>query len=164
MRWLVSDDYSFVSFWWKKRIITCVQLLSCETAEFFVFFRNSISSSHLMPMSCRPPKWLPEGSWQHLKGYSVSQHYTEHRWKLTMPSSLVFPVLSVSSWYTDSVCKLWDLGIIHSSVRVCVCSNDKSFLQVDSAVSFINSEMGDAEQNEITSKIKHRKITNAVYK
>lgn len=39
--------------------------------------------------SCRPPEWLPGGSLQHLKGYSVLQQNTEHRWKPAMPSSLV---------------------------------------------------------------------------
>lgn len=58
------------------------------------------------------------------------------------------PALSVSSWHTDTVSKLWDLGILH------VCYSDKStwlpdsLLQVDSS-SFINSEMENAEQSEI---------------
>lgn len=95
--------------------------------------------------SCRPPEWLPGGSLQHLKGYSVSQQYTEHRWKPTMPSSLVVQFWMFSP---DTASKLWDLEMLH------VSESDKSKWLLDSSLhidrSLRNSEMAeDVEHNEI---------------
>lgn len=123
---------------WKKKTKTKT-VPSCR-------FRNWISYSQLMPkISSGPPKWLPGGSLQHLKCYSTSQHYTEHRWKPTMPSSLVHFWL----FHPDTVSKLWDSGILHE------CESDKSNWLLDSSLqvaslSLRNSEMGESvEQNEI---------------